>query len=176
MVYSELLFVHKHYNTRNGPLARYVNRKSAGCACTGNGGNVSPATDFKRKLLICDPGMHHGTCVTHVPWCMSGSLTGGSGENVPGIPGACTTRNVTYLVRGPLWRWWGGEGARGKPSWCEWISISGIQMAYGNIFAFFMSSLSTNIYAKQYPQIYWFRIKFAYGVIELPLDRNVDCW
>ena len=24
------------------------------------------------------------------------------GENVPGIPGACTTRNFTYLVRGPL--------------------------------------------------------------------------
>ena len=33
--------------------------------------------------------MHHGTCVTHVPWCMSGSLTRGDGENVPGIPGAC---------------------------------------------------------------------------------------
>ena len=25
------------------------------------------------------------------------------GENVPGIPGACATRNFTYLVRGP-WR------------------------------------------------------------------------
>ena len=23
---------------------------------------------------VSDPGMHHGTCVTHVPWCMSGSL------------------------------------------------------------------------------------------------------
>ena len=33
--------------------------------------------------------MHHGTCLTHVPWCMSGSLTCGDGENVPGIPGAC---------------------------------------------------------------------------------------
>ena len=33
--------------------------------------------------------MHHGTCVTHVPWCMSGSLTCDDGENVPGIPGAC---------------------------------------------------------------------------------------
>ena len=48
--------------------------------------------------------MHHGTCVTHVPWCMSGSLTGGGGENVPGIPGACTTRNFAYLVRSP-WPW-----------------------------------------------------------------------
>ena len=33
--------------------------------------------------------MHHGTCVTHVPWCMSGLLNRGGGENVPGIPGAC---------------------------------------------------------------------------------------
>ena len=33
--------------------------------------------------------MHHGTCVRHVPWCMSGPLTCGDGENAPGIPGAC---------------------------------------------------------------------------------------
>ena len=26
----------------------------------------------------------------------------GGGENVPGIPGACATRNFTYLVIGPL--------------------------------------------------------------------------
>ena len=26
----------------------------------------------------------------------------GGGENVPGIPGACTTRNFTYVVRDPL--------------------------------------------------------------------------
>ena len=51
---------------------------------------------------VSDPGMQHGTCVTHVPWCMSGSLTRGGGENVPGIPGACATRNFTYLARGPL--------------------------------------------------------------------------
>ena len=45
--------------------------------------------------------MSHGTCAMHVPWCMSGSLTRGGGENVPGIPVACATRNFTYLVRGP---------------------------------------------------------------------------
>ena len=37
----------------------------------------------------------------HVPCCMSGSLTRGGGENIPGIPGACATRNLTYLARGP---------------------------------------------------------------------------
>ena len=65
--------------------------KIAGCACAGNAGNVSPRRRIQRKLLVSDPGMHHGTCVTHVPWCMSGSLTHGGGENVPGIPGACAS-------------------------------------------------------------------------------------
>ena len=45
-----------------------------------------PRHRLQRKPLISDPGMHHGTCVTHVSWCMSGSQTRGSGENVHGIP------------------------------------------------------------------------------------------
>ena len=32
---------------------------------------------------------------------MSESLNLGGGENVPGIPDACATRNFTYLARGP---------------------------------------------------------------------------
>ena len=71
-------------------------RKIAGCAGT-----------FSPPPRASDTGMHHGTCVTHVPWCMPGSLTGGflwsrcGGENVPGVPGACATHNFMYLVRGP---------------------------------------------------------------------------
>ena len=65
------------------PLSRswvsYQIRKIVYCACAGNAGNIFPATDFKWKSLISDPGMHHGTCVTHVPWCMSGLLTCGGG-------------------------------------------------------------------------------------------------
>ena len=61
-----------------------------------------PRRRFQRKPLFIDPGMHQGTCVTHVPWCKSGSLSYGGGENVPRIPGACATRNFTNLVRGPL--------------------------------------------------------------------------
>ena len=53
----------------------------------------------QKKALVSNPGMHHGTCVTHVPWCMSGSLSRGGGENVPGIPGACATHNFMYLAR-----------------------------------------------------------------------------
>ena len=76
--------------------ASYQMCKIAGCACIGN-----PGHRLQRKPLVNDPGMHHGICVTHVPWWKSGSLNHGAGENVPGIPGACATRNVTYLARGP---------------------------------------------------------------------------
>ena len=69
--------------------ASYQIRKIAGCACAGNAGNGFPRRRFQRKLLVSDPSMHHGTCVTHVPWCMPGLPTCGDGENVPGIPGAC---------------------------------------------------------------------------------------
>ena len=46
-------------------------RKISGCACAGNPGMFSP------PLRVNDPDMHHGTCVTHVSWCMPGSLTSG---------------------------------------------------------------------------------------------------
>ena len=45
-------------------------RKLAGCACAGNAGNI-----FFPTPRVSDPDMHHGTCVTHVPWCMPGLLT-----------------------------------------------------------------------------------------------------
>ena len=51
--------------------ASYEIRKIAGCACAGNAGNISPPPP------VNDPYMHHGTCVTHVPWCMLRSLTSG---------------------------------------------------------------------------------------------------
>ena len=66
-------------------------RNIADCACAGNAGNVFPRGRLQRKPLVSDPGMHHGTCVTHVPWCMSGPLRRGGGENVPDILGACAS-------------------------------------------------------------------------------------
>ena len=60
-----------------------------------------PRHRLQRKPLVSGPGLHHGTCVTHVPWCMSGALTPGGGENVPGIPGAYATDKFAYLARGP---------------------------------------------------------------------------
>ena len=53
-----------------------------------------PHHRLQRKPLVSDFSMHHGTCVTHVPWCMSGHY-------VPSISGACTTRNFMYLAIGP---------------------------------------------------------------------------
>ena len=52
------------------PWASCQTRKIAGYACAGNAGNVFP--DIPR---VSDPGMHPGTCMTHVPRCMPGSLT-----------------------------------------------------------------------------------------------------
>ena len=59
---------HMHIQSRNrhGPLARYVKlelRMRREC--------------FPPPLRFSEPDMHHGTCVTHVPWCMTGSLTSG---------------------------------------------------------------------------------------------------
>ena len=34
---------------------------------------------LQRKSLVIDPGMQYGTCVTHVPWCISGPVTRGGG-------------------------------------------------------------------------------------------------
>ena len=42
---------------------------------------------LQRKPLVSDQDMYHGTCGTHVPWCMSGSLTRGvAGNTFPVFP------------------------------------------------------------------------------------------
>ena len=53
------------------PWPSYRIRIIADCACAGNVGTFSPPPQ------VSDLDMHHGTCVTHVPWCMPGSLTSG---------------------------------------------------------------------------------------------------
>ena len=67
---SNSMFVYQTLNwiqSANGPLARY--EKIAGVHAPGMPGTFSPPSGTS------DPDMHHGTCVTHVPWCMPGSLT-----------------------------------------------------------------------------------------------------
>ena len=61
-------------------------RKIAGAHAPGMPGTFSPSPQ------VSDPDMHHGTCVTHVPWCMPGSLTIGflwnrrRGKTFPAFP------------------------------------------------------------------------------------------
>ena len=82
----------------NGPLARYVKLRVA--HAPGMPGTFSPPP------WINDPGMHHGTCVTHVPWCMPGSLVSGFlWSRLRGKRSRHSRRmrnpHFTYLVRGP---------------------------------------------------------------------------
>ena len=50
------------------PLTRYMKLRAH---APGMPGTFSPSP------CVSDPDMHHVTCVTHVPWCMPGSLTSG---------------------------------------------------------------------------------------------------
>ena len=61
-------------------------REIASAHAPGMPGTFSPSPQ------VSDPDMHHGTCVTHVPWCMPGSLTSGfiwnrrRGKTFPAFP------------------------------------------------------------------------------------------
>ena len=58
--------IRKHFY---GPLTRCAELRVA--HAPGMPGTFSPPS------RVGDPDMQHGTCVTHVPWCMPGSLTSG---------------------------------------------------------------------------------------------------
>ena len=76
---------------------------NCGCAYVGNAGNVFPATAGKqsrhasRHVLDARAAMHAGIANSRFP------LKSAAGEYVPG---ACATRNFTYLVRGPWKQFW----------------------------------------------------------------------
>ena len=63
----------------HGPLTTYVKLRVA--HAPGKPGTFSRHR-LQRKPLFSD----HGTCVTHVPWCISGSLTRSGGETFPAFP------------------------------------------------------------------------------------------
>ena len=73
---------------RYGPLTRYVQFRVVHAP-------GMPRTFsrywFLRKPLVSDPGMHHATCVTHVPWYMSEWLTRGAGKTFPAFPAHAQT-------------------------------------------------------------------------------------
>ena len=65
MTFSEGVLTGFHH----GPLTRYTKLRVA------HSPGMSGA--FSLPLWVSDPDMHHATYMTHVPWCMSGLLTGG---------------------------------------------------------------------------------------------------
>ena len=77
------------------PFTRYVKLRAV--HASGMPGTF-PRGRLQRKPLVSNPDMHHDTCVTHVPWCMSGSISRGGGENVPGITSACAPASL------PIWQ------------------------------------------------------------------------
>ena len=84
----------QHNSSYNGPLTRYANMRVA--HAPGMSGTFSPPPTSKQTA-----SWRSRPASRHVPWCRSGSLTRGGGENVPGIPGACATLKFAYMVRGP---------------------------------------------------------------------------
>ena len=62
----EKSFQYKH-DLHHGPLDKYVKLRVA--HAPGMPGTFSPPP------RVSDADMYRGTCVTHVPWCMPGSLT-----------------------------------------------------------------------------------------------------
>ena len=62
-----------------------------------------PRHRLQRKPLVSDPGMHHGTCVRHVPLCMSASLTRGDGGKRS--QHSRRMRNPQFCISGkrPIW-------------------------------------------------------------------------
>ena len=82
--------------------ASYQIRKITGCACAG-----MPGT-FSSPPRVSDPDTYHGTCMTHVPWCMPGSLTSGflwsrsRGKRSRHSRRMRNPQFSVYLVRGPL--------------------------------------------------------------------------
>ena len=105
------------------------------CRC-----NVFPTRQLQRKPLVNDPDMHHGTCVTHVPWYMSGSLTCGGGESVPGIPGTCGAALLrmwqeTHAVKSLKLIWKSGTSSWKLSVPNDWVAVTWLKdMSPGPLF------------------------------------------
>ena len=95
----------------NGPLTRYAKLWVA----------HAPGT-FSPTPRVSDLNMHHGTCVTHLPWCMQGLPTSGF-----------------------LWSQWRGKRSRhsrcmhslqfyvsGKRPMCQWSTLSSMCNSIGS--------------------------------------------
>ena len=82
-------------NSNGSPLARHVWLLAAHALwMTGT---------FSPPLRVNDPDMHQSMCVTHVPWCTTGSLTSGSlcsRWREKGARHSWSIRNLQFYVSG----------------------------------------------------------------------------
>ena len=87
----------------HGPLARYVKLRVAHAP-------GMPGTFSRHRRLAIPAYIRARASRTYRDACRDRKLADyfgvGAGEDVPGIPGACATRNFTYLVRGPCYTRW----------------------------------------------------------------------
>ena len=103
-LYLLLPFTDSIHNFHHGPLIRYA--KLQGAHAPGMPGTFSPPP------RVSDPDMHHGPCVTHVPWCMSGSLNSGfphSQWRGKHFRHSQRMRNIPFFVSGNrsiVWQQW----------------------------------------------------------------------
>ena len=99
-MHCKLKRLRSQYST-DGPLTGYVKLRVAHAP----GMPISPPPPPPPpSLQVNDPDMHHGTCVTHVPWCMPRSLTSGflwSRWRAKRSQHSRRMGNFTYMVRGP---------------------------------------------------------------------------
>ena len=95
-----------------------------------------------------------------VPWCMSGSLTRGA------IPGACTTRRFTYLVRGTCcgYKDWGYN----IPSSSNLVATQGFMLAQLLHIAIFLTD-SHYLPAKE-------ALAISVWIGKTITSRQYDCW
>ena len=89
----------RYYLSLHGPFARYVKLRVVHAP-------RMPGT-FSPPPQVSDPDMHHGTCVTHVLWCMPGSLTSGSLRSQRREKRSWRMRNPQLYVSGkrPISQW-----------------------------------------------------------------------
>ena len=120
----KILIMNYHIPHTHGPLTRLVNLRVAHAP-------GMPGT-FR------DLGMHHDTCVTHVPWCMPGSLT-------------C----------GVLWRRWRGKCSRhSRRMRNTQFGVSGKRPMFPTairplIIAILPKEMDASVRSNVWPQLHW---------------------
>ena len=137
------------------PWASYQIGKIVGAHGPGMPGTFSPPP------WLSDPDMHHGTCVTHVPWCMPGSLTSGflwirrqvktfSAFPVHAQPTVAGKKPTHWAAQMPVLAWsWPLSGHRGHHSIITspcliLVAVHWVKLEHGNVHSLYVCVLYRN--------------------------------